>query len=83
MLATVTEELKEQIYERAQGACECINATGRCAHHGPPGHCANSLGFSWEIQPKDVDGPVTVANLIAVCEQCYRNTPAYWKSRGW
>jgi hypothetical protein len=83
MLDTVTDELKKQVYQRAQGACECANVMGRCAHHHPPGRCANSLGYSWKIQPKEAEGPITTTNLIALCEQCYRNTPAFQKTRGW
>jgi hypothetical protein len=80
---TVIDEFKEQIYKRALGACECTNVMGRCGHHHQAGRCTNSLGFSWEIHRKELDGPQTATNVIALCEQCYRNTPAYRKSKGW
>jgi hypothetical protein len=80
---TVTKELKEQIYKRALGACECTNAMGRCGHHPQARRCANSLGFTWEINCKEIEGPQTATNVIAMCEQCYRNSPAHWKSKGW
>jgi hypothetical protein len=83
MLQTVPEELKTKILHRAQGACECTNPVGRCSHHRPPERCSNSLGFSWELHPKQLEAPVTLGNVVAMCEQCYRNSPAYWKSKGW
>lgn len=83
MLQTVTDELKEKIFQRAQGACECVNTAGRCGHHRQPERCANSLGFSWQLHPKQLEAPVTLNNVIAMCEQCYRNSPTYWKNKGW
>ena len=71
--------LREQVYVRARGACECTRQ--KCGHHS--GRCPNSLGYSWEPQRVDTDRPYTAVNAIALCEQCYRNTPEYWASKRW
>ena len=79
MLTFATAELRDQVFERARGACECTMQ--KCGHHS--GRCPNSLGFSWELQRIEAGGPSAAANVMAICEQCYRNTPEYWESKKW
>jgi hypothetical protein len=79
MATSTVGALREQIYERARGACECTRQ--KCGHHA--GRCLNSLGYSWELQRIQADGPSMAVNLIALCEQCYHNTPDYWASKRW
>lgn len=66
--------LREDIYTRAKGQCECTMKT--CDHH--TGRCTNLLrGSSWDLHRLTAGGAYVPSNVLAMCEQCHPNTPSY------
>jgi hypothetical protein len=68
--------MKQVIYNRARGRCEC--SMKECAHHNAGVRCNGLLvSGQWWIYRKIASGPDTPANLIALCHKCYKNARAH------
>ena len=65
--------LREDVFERAGGQCECRM---KCSHHIGR-RCPNSLRGEWEIHRVTAGGPYTLSNVLGMCQTCHRNTPSY------
>jgi hypothetical protein len=66
-----TERLREAVYKRAGGLCECTMKT--CNHRGA--RCNAVLGRNWELHRVSLDGGYILTNVIATCETCQSQLP--------
>jgi hypothetical protein len=69
MAEQVTQELKDAVYRRAGGKCECQG----CAGHKEP--CLNWLRPGWGVRRKTPGGELSPANAIAACKTCNEASP--------
>ena len=69
---SISESLRQQLYTRAGGQCECTMEV--CTHHY--GKCQNRL-VNWEAHHRVAGGEDTLSNLIAMCQTCHKNTRTY------
>jgi hypothetical protein len=67
-----TQTLRDDVYRRADGRCECDMKV--CGHAG---RCTNALRGEWELHRRTAGGPYTMANVLGMCQTCHRNTPSY------
>ncbi len=70
MAEQTSQELKDAIYRRAGGKCECQS----CASHQDP--CLNWLRPGWGVRRKSAGGELSLANAIAVCKTCNEASPS-------
>ena len=68
----IRNPLREQIYKRANGQCEC--KMGTCDH---PGRCAARLRGEWQTHRMIAGGKYIPSNVLAMCQECHRDTPSY------
>jgi hypothetical protein len=76
MNEVLTDEVRQALYNRARGQCECTMTV--CRHHIAGMRCSNRLikGY-WEAHRRVAGGAYTLSNLIAMCDQCHVNTYSY------
>jgi hypothetical protein len=76
---TVTQAVRDALYQRAGGRCECTMMV--CEHHKAGTRCTRSLlvGF-WDAHHRSAQGLDNLGNLIAMCATCHKNTRSYGKS---
>jgi hypothetical protein len=70
---TISPETINMLLRRAGGKCECTMT--ECSHH--VGRCKAQLGGDWQdwhAHPISPSGADNLGNLIAMCQDCYRNT---------
>ena len=67
-----SQQLRDEVYRRAGGQCECEMT--RCSHRG---RCTAMLRGAWELHRKVAGGSYTLSNVIGMCQTCHRNTPSY------
>lgn len=72
-----TQKLRDDIYHRAGGRCECEMKT--CGDH--KGRCTRILRGAWEVHRITAGGAYTMSNVIGMCQECHRNTPSYGAGR--
>lgn len=72
----VSESIKQDLYRRAGGRCECQMRV--CSHHTAGARCPRGLspGY-WDAHHRTAGGPDTLSNLIAMCATCHKNTRTY------
>ena len=67
-----TQELRDALYTRAGGYCECVE----CAQHS--GKCTNPLRNDvWEVYRIRAGGPYSPDNTRALCQACRRSATGY------
>lgn len=76
MNETLTPKVRQELFERAGGKCECIMVS--CSHHVL--RCNARLGDNWEAHRVTAGGPYALSNLKAMCPRCHRNTPSYGRN---
>lgn len=64
--------LREDVYERAGGQCEC-----RMLSCGHTGRCPTMLRGEWEVHRLSAGGEYVPSNVIGMCQTCHRKTPSY------
>ena len=64
--------LKNKVYERAGGTCEC-----RMKGCGHGERCGALLRGEWEMHRLAAGGEYILNNLLGMCQICHRNTPSY------
>jgi hypothetical protein len=69
MAEQASQELRDAVYRRAGGKCECQ----ACAAH--QGQCLNWLRAGWGVRRKSAGGELSSANAIAVCKACNEASP--------
>jgi hypothetical protein len=69
----ITPDMREKLYERANGCCEC--EMKRCPQH--TGRCGAMLRGPWGAHRKSAGRSYRLGNLTAMCQTCHRNTPTY------
>jgi hypothetical protein len=70
---TISPVTIQKLHQRAGGKCECTMT--ECSHHA--GRCRAQLGGDWQnwhAHHRSRSGPDNLENLIAMCQDCYRNT---------
>jgi hypothetical protein len=70
MAEQASQELKDAVYRRAAGKCEC-EMTG-CGHQG---RCTNWLRPGWGVRCKTAGGEWSLTNAFAACKTCNESTP--------
>ena len=70
MAEQAPQEVKDAVYRRAAGKCECQSCAG---HQGP---CTNWLRPGWGVRRKTAEGGWSPANAIAVCKTCNESNPS-------
>jgi hypothetical protein len=73
MAGQATQELRDAVYNRAGGKCECT--MGACSHH--TGRCNAMLRGEWEVRRITAGGAYTLSNVKGMCQTCHHNTPSY------
>lgn len=73
MSNTLTQEVRDALFRRAGGRCECTMT--RCSNHS--GRCTAMLRGPWEAHRITAGGAYVLSNLKAMCQICHRNTPSY------
>lgn len=73
MNTSLTQQMRDDLYRRAGGRCECTML--RCTHHA--GRCPAALRGPWEAHRLNAGGQYVLSNLLAMCQTCHRNTPSY------
>jgi len=71
---SVSEALRQQLYQRAGGRCECTMQI--CDHKGARCTRGLSAGY-WDAHHRTAGGPDTLSNLTAMCATCHKNTRTY------
>jgi cytochrome c553 len=72
----VSQAVRKEIYDRANGRCECTMIV--CGHRG---RCTNGLYAPyWDAHHRNANGPDTASNLVAMCATCHKNTRTYGRS---
>lgn len=71
-----TKALKDALYKRANGHCECKMRS--CDHHRAGSKCPRSLvpGY-WQVHRLNTSGDYTLSNTKAYCKTCHKNTRSY------
>lgn len=64
---------RQQIFNRANGKCECTMKT--CKNH--TGRCNAILRGEWEVHKLNPNGGYVPSNVLGMCQTCHRNTPSY------
>lgn len=76
MADKVPQSVRDDIYRRAGGRCECEMIV--CSHSG---RCSNGLySPHWDAHHRSANGPAVASNLIAMCATCHKNTSTYGRS---
>lgn len=75
MAVSLTPTVRQQLFDRARGQCECRMSV--CSHHRAGARCPHRLGEGWEAHRKTAGGGYTLSNLIAMCKTCHKNTRTY------
>ncbi|GAB4287214.1 MAG: hypothetical protein Kow0098_03420 [Ignavibacteriaceae bacterium] len=73
----ISQEIRDALHKRAGGLCECEMKV--CGHVG---RCSKPLGTRWEAHHKisvAAGGTNSLSNLVAMCEDCHKNTYTYGK----
>jgi hypothetical protein len=65
--------LRDDVYRRARGRCECMMET--CSQH--TGRCSAALRGEWHVDRITAGEPYTLSNVLGMCQTCHRNTPSY------
>ncbi len=73
MADKATQELRDAVYKRAGGRCECTMKS--CSRHA--GRCTAELRGEWEVHRLSAGGAYALSNVIGMCQMCHRNTPSY------
>ena len=76
MADSPSQELRDAVYKRAGGRCECTMKN--CGHTG---RCTATLRGEWELHRVTAGGSYTLSNVIGMCQTCHRNTPTYGVGR--
>jgi len=72
-----TQTLRDAVYRRAGGRCECSMVI--CGHH--TGRCPEPLRGEWELHRLTAGEPYTLGNVVGMCQSCHRNMPSYGVGR--
>jgi 5-methylcytosine-specific restriction endonuclease McrA len=72
-----TQDLRNAVYKRAGGQCECSMLI--CGHHS--GRCLEKLSGEWELHRLVAAEAYALANVIGMCQRCHRNMPSYGVER--
>ena len=78
MPTNLTDTVRDNLFRRAGGKCECT-MTG-CSHHS--GRCSAMLRGPWEAHRLRAGGSYVLSNLKAMCQTCHRNTPSFGRGFG-
>ena len=75
-----SEAVKDEVYRRCGGRCECkrMHPGKDAPHHG--GRCPNTFtrhGGKWNAHHIVASGPDTASNCEALCLQCHYLTVTY------
>ena len=77
MADAVPQSVKQELYTRASGRCEC---TMTVCDHGTR-RCSRGLSAGyWDAHHRNANGPAVPSNLIAMCATCHKNTRTYGRS---
>jgi hypothetical protein len=71
------ESLRDAVFRRAGGRCECAMLI--CDHHS--GRCSEALAGEWELHRLTAAGDYALENVVGLCVKCHRNTPSYGVER--
>lgn len=76
---SISQNIKNELYKRANGRCEC---TMSVCNHGEH-RCPHGLSAGyWDAHHKisvSVGGSDVLSNLTAMCATCHKNTRTYGK----
>jgi hypothetical protein len=65
---TTVMTLRDEVHKRSGGRCECVGR--RCGHSG---RCMSVLRGNWEFHRIETSEPLTLSNIVALCEACGRH----------
>jgi hypothetical protein len=72
----ILKEVKQRLYTRAGGQCECTMRV--CDHHRAGSRCPHGLSAGyWNAHHRAAGGVDNLGNLIALCASCHKNTRTY------
>jgi len=71
----VTQSIKDALYKRAGGRCECTMRV--CSHHAAGIRCPNKLTGEWNVHHRTTTGPDNLGNITAMCIRCHKNTGSF------
>ncbi len=75
MTATLTALTRQQLYQRANGRCECTMSL--CTHHRSGQRCPHGLGEGWQAHRITPSKGYVLSNLVAMCKTCHKNTSSF------
>lgn len=69
-------KLRERVYARAGGRCEC-----RLRSCGHLGHCSSALRDDWILYRTNASAPYVLSNVIGLCHACHSSPSTYGARR--